>query len=77
MVAITSGADLRSCPADSKEMGRKDDTDFPAKNVLWLPRWQSGSKSRRVLRQSDVPNAHMDALAPKFKTSYLAMYLDI
>ena len=26
--------------------------DFPAKNVLWLPRWQSGSCSRQVLRQS-------------------------
>ena len=35
--------------------------DFPAKNVLWLPRWQSGSSSRQVLRQSDVPSAHMDA----------------
>ena len=44
-----------------KRWGRKDDMDFPAKNVLWLPRSQSGSSSRQVLRQSDVPSAHMDA----------------
>ena len=61
MPAIATGADLRSCLADSKEMGRRMTWIFLWKNVLWLPRWQSGRGSSRVLGQSDVPSAHMDA----------------